>query len=178
MKRLLALIIAMLLLTGCAFFDGDVNDGLQPDDNSSTGEVEGGGDENKDQLPPSDENEENDHIDDEKNEENPPVDDTDDKKDEPEDKDEGNTDKNLEQATINDYIADLIGSEYCSDPDFLNFVINMDNRVVGKVIYAVPDGDGEGTMSSPASLEDAVDMAKAGDTVYLRGGEYIFKEAI
>ncbi|MBR5144093.1 MAG: right-handed parallel beta-helix repeat-containing protein [Clostridia bacterium] len=178
MKRLLALIIAMLLLTGCAFFDGDVNDGLQPDDNGSTGEVEGGGDENKDQLPPSDENEENDHIDDEKNEKNPPVDDTDDKKDEPEDKDEGDTDKNLEQATINDYIADLIGSEYCSDPDFLNFVINMDNRAVGKVIYAGPDGDGEGTMSSPASLEDAVDMAKAGDTVYLRGGEYIFKEAI
>lgn len=181
MKRLLALVIAMLLLTGCTFFGDGVNDGLQPDDNGSAGDIEN---ENSDQLPPSDESGEKNPSTDENEDENPPVEDNDDNKNEPDSKDESDnndepdTDKDLEQATINDYIADLISSEYCSDTDFLDFVINMDNREVSKVIYACPDGEGEGTISSPASLEDAVDMAKAGDTVYLRGGEYIFKEAI
>lgn len=79
---------------------------------------------------------------------------------------------------IADYIVGLVGTEYANDADFLNFVANMDGRTVGKTIYASPDGDGEGTIDDPAPIEDAIDMAKAGDTVYLRGGEYIFKEAI
>ena len=79
---------------------------------------------------------------------------------------------------ISDYILGLAKTEYASDAAFLNFVVTMDERTVGKVIYASPDGDGEGTLDDPAPLEDAIDMAKAGDTVYLRGGEYIFKEAI
>ena len=80
--------------------------------------------------------------------------------------------------TTNDYLKNLIGTEYVNDADFINFVATMDQRTVGKVIYASNNGQGEGAIDDPASLEDAIDMAKAGDTVYLRGGEYIFKEAI
>ena len=80
--------------------------------------------------------------------------------------------------TTNDYLKNLIDTEYVNDADFINFVATMDQRTVGKVIYASNNGQGEGTINDPASLEDAIDIAKAGDTVYLRGGEYIFKEAI
>ena len=103
-------------------------------------------------------------------------DDVDDKlDDQPTDND--STDSKV-KIDINEYLVNLSNSEYCNDVDFLKFVSTMDGRTVGKTIYASPDGDGEGTIDDPASLEDAVDMAKAGDTVYLRGGEYIFKEAI
>lgn len=79
---------------------------------------------------------------------------------------------------IPDYITGLSNTEYANDVEFLNFAAKMDERTLGKIIYASPDGDGEGMIDDPASIEDAIDMAKAGDTVYLRGGEYVFKEAI
>ena len=82
------------------------------------------------------------------------------------------------KINISDYIVGLSKDEYANDAEFLNFVATMDERAIGKIIYASPDGDGDGTFDDPASIEDAIDMAKAGDTVYLRGGEYIFKEAI
>lgn len=87
-------------------------------------------------------------------------------------------DKNKVKIDIEEYILSIVDTEYCNDADFLNFVATMDERSVGKIIYASPNGDGEGTIDDPAPLEDAIDMAKAGDTVYLRGGEYIFKESI
>ena len=92
--------------------------------------------------------------------------------------DEPIEDDNKVKIDIEEYILSLVDTEYCNDADFLNFVATMDERSVGKIIYASPNGDGEGTIDDPAPLEDAIDMAKAGDTVYLRGGEYIFKEAI
>ena len=82
------------------------------------------------------------------------------------------------QLDVLDYLVSLIETEYVNDAEFISFVANMDQRNVGKIIYASPNGEGEGDFDDPASLEDAIDMAKAGDTVYLRGGEYIFKEAI
>ena len=91
---------------------------------------------------------------------------------------DGNESTSPVKIDVSDYLINLVGSEYVNDAEFINFVVNMDQRAVGKIIYASPDGDGEGTIDDPAPLEDAIDMAKAGDTVYLRGGEYVFKEAI
>ena len=83
-----------------------------------------------------------------------------------------------ESITLDEYVKSLIDSEYCSDEAFLSFVAEMDDRTVGNIIYASPEGEGEGEIDDPASIYDAIDMAKPGDTVYLRGGEYIFTEAI
>ncbi|MCK7594294.1 right-handed parallel beta-helix repeat-containing protein [Pseudomarimonas salicorniae] len=38
--------------------------------------------------------------------------------------------------------------------------------------YAAPDGDGDGSISAPASLADALAQARAGDVVYLLQGTY------
>ena len=95
-----------------------------------------------------------------------------------EDDDKENLPDSQVEISIADYITNLANTEYGVDADFLNFVASMDERAIGKIIYASPVGNGEGTFDDPAPLEDAIDMAKAGDTVYLRGGEYVFKEAI
>ena len=181
MKRLVALLIAMLMLTGCSYFvkedvddnkpeagvsdddkTNDViededntpsnkneNDNTQPGENGGSGDTENGGSDNNG----SEDEGKGDDV-------------------------QGGSESTIQTVTLNDYIKDFVGSEYCSDADFLNFVATMDERSVGNIIYASPNGEGEGDMNDPASIYDAIDMAKPGDTVYLRGGEYILTEAI
>lgn len=150
-KIVITIIIACLLLTSCANL-------ISKDDNNTTKAEESTSNSTSivdDTNNPSDDNQGN------------------------EDKLPDDDNKNSQtKIDISDYIMGLANTEYANDLAFLNFVANMDERAVGKIIYASPDGDGEGTIDDPAPLEDAIDMAKAGDTVYLRGGEYIFKEAI
>ena len=100
--------------------------------------------------------------------------------DEPEEPDnsEEPTDPIEPEESVSDYITALIGTEYCSDADFLNFAINLDKRVAKRTVYVSPDGEGNGSYDDPMSLYDAMDKAKAGDTIYLRDGEYILTEAI
>lgn len=153
MKIIVTILIATLLLTSCTFFVDEIQETTSQFDNTTTSTL----------APDEDVN--------------PPLDDNN-----PEGGNGGTSDDDITNSKakidIATYITSLIGSEYVNDVAFMNFVATMDNRAVGKIIYASPNGDGEGTIDDPASLEDAIDMAKAGDTVYLRGGEYIFKEAI
>ena len=153
-KILITIIIACLLLTSCANLIGDDDSKpTQAEEKTTSSSVKSSTTQISTTNPPDDDGGEG----------NLP--------------NEDNTNSQT-KIDIADYILGLAGTEYANDVDFLNFVANMDGRTVGKIIYASPDGDGEGTIDDPAPIEDAIDMAKAGDTVYLRGGEYIFKEAI
>ena len=152
MKIIVMILVATLLLTSCTFFVDEIQETTSQFDNTTTSTL----------APDEDVN--------------PPLGDNN-----PEEGN-GSTSDDITNSKVKidiaTYITSLIGSEYVNDASFMNFVATMDNRAVGKIIYASPNGDGEGTIDDPAPLEDAIDMAKAGDTVYLRGGEYIFKEAI
>lgn len=153
-KILITIIIACLLLTSCANLIGDDDSkSTQTEEKTTSSSVQSSTTQISTTNPPDDDGGEG----------NLP--------------NKDNTNSQI-KIDIADYIVGLVGTEYANDADFLNFVANMDGRTVGKTIYASPDGDGEGTIDDPAPIEDAIDMAKAGDTVYLRGGEYIFKEAI
>ena len=168
MKKIaLVLLIAMIVsLFGCSYFDGVFGDEDVYDDESADVENKEYEDESGEvEIPSDDEKEDN-------------------KEDEFEKDDtasEGGNDNSEElkkNATIADYMAYIAESEYVKDKSFIDFIINMDDREVGNIIYAGPDGDGDGSINSPMSIYDAIDEARAGDTVYLRGGEYIFTETI
>lgn len=45
------------------------------------------------------------------------------------------------------------------------------------VIYASPDGDGDGSYDNPYDLYTALENVVAGETLYLRGGEYIAEDS-
>ena len=183
MKKLIAsLLIVMFMLTGCGYLGGEMDD-----DNNQQAGTSGNntndvvGDEVNKENTPSDKTENNDNTqtgennnDSQGGENNG----TQDGGSGDEIQDGSGSESTVQSVTLNDYIQDLIGGEYCSDADFLNFVATMDERAVGNIIYASPNGEGEGDMNDPASIYDAIDMAKPGDTVYLRGGEYILTEAI
>ena len=179
MKKIvcLVLIFHLLFLVSCSAFgenDGNNTDGGSVNDNTS--EENNGKPEDSPEGQEPDENPE----DQEPDEEEVPGDSTDNPGDDSNDNDSSDDEEKvqLSSKTIADYLEYLIGTEYCSDADFLRFVANVDNRETQNVIYVSPDGEGEGDFDDPMSLEDAIDSVKPGDTVYLRGGTYIFKETI
>ena len=178
MKFIIAILIASVMLTSCNFGVNDTNSNTETVTESTTKpNVDDPSSDNLDSTTTTvDKNEPDTEFGDTENnggyDDNGSTDDNGDITNTPD------TPDTLSKITISDYLIELANQEYCNDKDFLNFVATMDNRTVGKIIYASNNGEGDGTFNSPASLEDAIDMAKAGDTVYLRGGEYIFKEAI
>ncbi len=69
-----------------------------------------------------------------------------------------------------------IPDEYISDQDFIAMATKQSKG--SKIIYASPDGDGDGSEDSPYSLSDAVESLKAGTTLYLKGGIYNVGEGV
>lgn len=76
------------------------------------------------------------------------------------------TDAFLDGATVND---SAFISYYKSLGEY-----DSGAPVVKNAIFAAPDAssDGDGTLSSPYTLQDALDKVKAGQTLYLRGGTF------
>lgn len=179
MKKVIALImiLGVVSLSGCSFFEStedktdntDINSGDNTDINSGEN-TDGEGNKENEESSGNQTDKEDDVSKDEQSK-----DDTlaEDKKE-----DDDPTESSKLQHTISDYIEYLIDTEYCGDADFLRFVADLDSITEGRTVYVSNDGDGDGSFDYPMSLEDALDSAKPGDTVYLRGGEYIFKEAI
>ncbi|MCQ2973165.1 MAG: right-handed parallel beta-helix repeat-containing protein [archaeon] len=69
-----------------------------------------------------------------------------------------------------------IPNDYISDADFISMATQSPKAT--KTIYAAPNGKGDGSESSPYSLEDALDALKAGTHLYLKGGKYDVKEGV
>ena len=75
-------------------------------------------------------------------------------------------------------LATFIESSYITNQSFYDYIINdeeyIDNsNVVSNAIYVSSTGDGNGkSIDDPCSIYDAVDKVKAGQTIYLRGGNY------
>ena len=170
MKKTVCLfvILSMLILSSCSVFDIPTDGGEKGNDN--TGNITAGeGNGSEDDFEPDTDGT------------NPDEEDTtnpDDGNDDLGNGDDQSTDTPQAQPdSISDYILGLIGSEYCNDPEFLK-VAAAPTPEAKNIIYVSNDGEGEGDFDDPMSLEDALDSARAGDTVYLRGGEYIFTETI
>lgn len=69
-----------------------------------------------------------------------------------------------ESTSFTQYISNLAPYEYnCA--------------VVSNAIYASPDGNGDGSLNSPYSLQDGLDEIRAGQTLYLMGGTYSAPDA-
>lgn len=167
MKKIVCLLLAlgMICLSGCSFFAQELPEEPTVDDEKpGTADNIEKEDSKEDSAEPSD-----------------PI--VPDEPEEPDNSEEPNdptepTDPTEPEESVSDYITALIGTEYCADADFLNFAINIDKRVAKRTVYVSADGEGNGSYDDPMSLYDAMDKAKAGDTIYLRGGEYILTEAI
>ncbi|MGN0804673.1 MAG: hypothetical protein ACI4MS_04750 [Candidatus Coproplasma sp.] len=60
---------------------------------------------------------------------------------------------------------------------FTRYITNLeayenDCEVANNAVYASPNGNGDGSLSNPYSLQDGLDEVKSGGTLYLRGGTY------
>ncbi|MGN0815102.1 MAG: right-handed parallel beta-helix repeat-containing protein [Candidatus Coproplasma sp.] len=63
----------------------------------------------------------------------------------------------------------IIPESYLPDDNFLE---TAGAHTVKTAVYASPNGNGDGSINSPYSLQDALDEVDAGQTLYLRGGTY------
>ena len=99
--------------------------------------------------------------------------------DEPQDETTENVDTNeIVNLSYKEKLSAFIEKQYITSESFFNYITNdneyIDNQeIVSDALYVSPTGDGEGkSISDPCSIYDAVDNVKAGQTIYLRGGNY------
>lgn len=69
----------------------------------------------------------------------------------------------------------LIDGAVINDQAFIDYYesLQINNELAQNAIYASVNGNGNGTIDNPYSLEDALLEVKPGQTLYLRGGTYI-----
>ncbi len=77
----------------------------------------------------------------------------------------------------------FIEPQYITNQAFADYIFNdepydFNEPVKLNAIFVSPAGTGEGTLDDPCSFQDGVDMAKAGQTVYLRAGTYSLNDSI
>ena len=85
--------------------------------------------------------------------------------------------------TYSKKLQTFIEPQYITNQAFADYIFNdtpydFNEPVKSNAIFVSPAGTGEGTLADPASFQDAVDMAKAGQTVYLRAGTYSLTDSI
>ena len=74
-------------------------------------------------------------------------------------------------------LDDLLSGAAICDNAFINYFKDLgdytNDQLANNAIYASPNGNGDGKIDNPYSLDDALYYVKPGETLYLRGGEYI-----
>lgn len=95
-------------------------------------------------------------------------------------------DEVIEQAemTLSEYSKKNIKGKYLVDNNFKSYLENLKEyndleNVVANALYASPNGNGDGkSKTDPANIYDAIYDLKAGQTLYLLGGDYILGETL
>ncbi|MGN0812889.1 MAG: hypothetical protein ACI4MQ_05245 [Candidatus Coproplasma sp.] len=70
----------------------------------------------------------------------------------------------MQSTAFTDYVVSLAEYDYNAS-------------IASNAVYAAPNGNGDGTLASPYSLQDGLDEVKAGQTLYLMGGTYTTSDA-
>ena len=83
----------------------------------------------------------------------------------------------INALTYNQKLSAFIEEDYVTNESFYNYIINDkeyvdDSKLVDNAIFVSIDGSGTGSISDPCSIYTAVEKVEAGQTIYLRGGNY------
>lgn len=85
-------------------------------------------------------------------------------------------DTKQKELTYQEKLDIYFDQNYINDADFVSYCKNLgvynEEEIIDNAIYASSSGNGDGSFSSPYSLQNAFDNVKPGQTIYLRGGTY------
>ena len=89
----------------------------------------------------------------------------------------------INNLTYNQKLSTFIENDYVNNETFYNYIINDteyvdDTELVEDAIYVSHDGNGTGSVDNPCSIYQAIENVKAGQTIYLRGGNYDLERTI
>ena len=84
------------------------------------------------------------------------------------------------ELTYKEKLESFIDDYYIKDQDFITHIKSLEDNIEidSNAIYVTPNGNGDGSISSPCSIYDAIWSVKSGQTIYLRGGTYNLEEII
>ena len=84
----------------------------------------------------------------------------------------------INHLSYSEKLSTFIEKEYVTNENFYNYITTdkeyIDNdEIAANALYVSPTGSGSGeTVDNPCSIYDAVKNVIAGQTIYLRGGNY------
>ncbi|MGN0806325.1 MAG: hypothetical protein ACI4MC_04730, partial [Candidatus Coproplasma sp.] len=156
MKKFFKLALSLILTSAlaCCVFgcvpDGDGNGTSNPPETSDTPENSGEGETPENPVEPPEEN--------------------------PDDPEQGQTQPLTYNQKIERYLDGVQATYFTS---YVATLAQYDYNapVASGAVYASPDGNGDGTLANPYSLQDGLDEVKSGGTLYLRGGVYNTSDA-